>query len=265
MPHSEPHWLGWALLAFALVVGLSVWGLLCIRSLRGQCARYDARCHDLAREIARLQQEKAENAQRLAEALVAHDGLTREFHHRVKNALQIIQSYLTLSRRHKTIPQNSFLAEAEVKVQVISTAYRLALNDGEIKPISMQAFILDIIENAQTMLRLSQGGISLRFDETSPGAQAGGHDRLLVLDRAIPLGLAIIEVMTSALGVPTIMHIDICIRGLGQDQIALTIAVDDVFAQVPLPVRLMNGLRHQLDASAEPCTGNEILHWHVPH
>lgn len=190
-------------------------------------------------------------AAELLESHAAHDKLTREFHHRVKNSLQIIQSYLTLSRRQRSPPHNIYLAEAEAKVQVISTAYRLALNEGAMRPIPIRAFLQDIVENAQAILCGSTRKISASVEPNS----------LLVLDRAIPLGLAIIEAITGALAASSVMHIGIRLQPTESGEMALTVTIDDMFATVALPLRLMAGLQSQLEASAEPCAGDELLNW----
>lgn len=187
----------------------------------------------------------------LLESHTSHDKLTREFHHRVKNSLQIIQSYLTLSRRQRSPPHNIYLAEAEAKVQVISTAYRLALNEGAMRPIPIRAFVQDIVENAQAILCGSTRKISASIEPNS----------LLVLDRAIPLGLAIIEAITGALGAPSVMHVGIRLQPSGLDGMTLTVTIDDMFATVALPLRLMAGLQSQLEACAEPCAEDELINW----
>ncbi|OYU50444.1 MAG: hypothetical protein CFE31_02505 [Rhizobiales bacterium PAR1] len=187
----------------------------------------------------------------LQESHASHDKLTREFHHRVKNSLQIIQSYLTLSRRQRPPPHNSYLAEAEAKVQVISTAYRLALSEGIMSPIPIRTFVLDIVANAQAILCGSTRKISASIEPNS----------LLVLDRAIPMGLAIIEAIIGAIGAESVMHIGIRLQPTESGEMALTVTIDDMFATIALPFRLMAGLQAQLEAHAEPCAEDELLSW----
>ena len=205
----------------------------------------------LTRQVAKQDAEAENYKAQLQDALLSHDTLTREFHHRVKNSLQIIQSYLTLSRRRKAPPHNVHLAEAEAKVQVISTAYRLALREGAIAPMPLRSFVQDIVENSQTILCGPVTKITTSIET----------DAQIVLDRAIPLGLAIIEVITAALGTVGIMQIGIRITKTEADDVSLVIMIDDVFACVLLPINLMRGLQSQLCAHAEPCADDQILNW----
>lgn len=195
--------------------------------------------------------EAEKTAASLDHARAAHDGLTREFHHRVKNSLQIIQSYLTLLRRQKPIPQNRSLAETEARVQVISTAYRMALGEGVIGEISMRGFLGEIVENVHAILCPCTVRIGILIEA----------DARMTLDRAIPLGLVIVETITGALGAEGVQHIDIRISAAGAECTVLRMSTDDIFATIALPLRLMAGLQGQLGAKAMPCAENEILNW----
>ena len=230
----------------ALLIGLYA------RTLRKRLTACSSTKDNLAEHVLLREAEARCDKAELLASHASHDKLTREFHHRVKNSLQIIQSYLTLSRRQRPPPHNIYLAEAEAKVQVISTAYRLALSEGIMSPIPIRAFVLDIVGNAQAILCGTTRKISASVEPNS----------LLVLDRAIPLGLAIIEAITGALGAESVMHVGIRLQPAGPDEVALTVTIDDMFATVALPLRLMAGLQAQLEARAEPCAEDELLNWH---
>jgi two-component system, sensor histidine kinase PdtaS len=199
-----------------------------------------------------LKKEKGKEREiRLNTMRVSHDALTREFHHRVKNSLQIIQSYLALSRRQKPAPHNIHLAEAEVKVQVISTAYRLALSQGVMNPIALRGFLQEVVDNVQAVLCGTFTTISLIVEPES-------H---IVLDRAIPIGLAMVEAVIAALGVASIMKINVLVQAVEAGKVALIIRVDENSSDVLLPLRLMSGLQSQLGAQDCPCLDHEILSW----
>lgn len=214
----------------------------------------------LAREILTstgLAKEAELREARLQQTLAAHDLLTREFHHRVKNSLQIIQSYLTLSQRQKLPPHNIHLAELEAKVQVISTAYRLALSEGEMRPIPIRSFVQGIVESTQAIL-------CGPFTRIAASIEVEGS---LVLDRAIPLGLSIVEAMIGALGdaATTLVRIRIAgtekPAGVETPEMTLVISTDAEPPNVTLPLRLMRGLQCQLGAKADTCQTGELLNW----
>jgi two-component sensor histidine kinase len=247
--------LHWSHLSVVLLLPFPFLALLLAfyaRTLRKRLISCHAAKAELAGQAVLRAREAKGFAADLREAHAAHDRLTREFHHRVKNSLQIIQSYLALSRRQRPPPHNIHLAEAEAKVQVISAAYRLALNEGTMNPVPVRALVQDIIENAQAILCGATRRISASIEP----------DSLLVLDRAIPLGLAIIEAITGALGAESVMHVGIRLRPTGPDEVSVTVTIDDMFATIALPLRLMAGLQAQLEARPEPCAEDEVLHWH---
>ena len=240
--------IGVALLAFPVLATLALlYGL----SLRKRLINSLNDIERLSRQAMTQEAAKRECEACLADSRASQEKLMREFHHRVKNSLQIIQSYLTLSRRQKPAPHNICLAEVEAKVQVISAAYRLALIDGIMGTIPIRTFVQDIVGNTQTILC----GASRRINASIES------DDFLVLDRTIPMGLAIAEAITAALGAPGVMHIGVRIRSISAGERILTVAIDDVFANVSLPLRLMAGLCSQLEAGAEPCAAGEILNW----
>jgi two-component sensor histidine kinase len=220
-------------------------------SARRQLAQNRALIDDLGRQAIARDEEIAIGKVGITDAQVSHEKLTREFHHRVKNSLQVIQSYLALSRRQKTASQNVYLAEAEAKVKVISAAYRFALSEGIMNPVPIRKFVTDIIENAQAILCGNSTRISATIEP----------DSVLVLDRAIPLGLSIIEVITAALATATVKQINVRITQERDGEAALIVTINDAPASISLPLRLMAGLQSQLDARAQTCVEGEILHW----
>lgn len=254
MAEASEGWLGLVALILLPFPALAFVAMLDRHSIRKCLARSLEKNDDLSRQAVLREAILEESTARLQDVLASHDKLTREFHHRVKNSLQIIQSYLTLSRRQRSAPHNSHLAEAEAKVQVISSAYRLALSDGTMAPIPIRIFVLGIVENAQAIL-----GRSSRRISASVSTEA-----VLPIDRAIPLGLAIIETIIAALASDTVMYVGFRLHANGSDDVALRATIDDLFARVDLPLRLMAGLQSQLEAQVQPRAANEVLHWHFP-
>ncbi len=155
---------------------------------------YRSQAAELAELRAALAKAEAQNLtleMMLNEALRAYDRQQRAFHHRIKNSLQIIQSYLALARREHMPNRNISLVEAEARVLVISGAYRLALGEGNDHHLCIKAFIDQIVMSALQLLPAPLQQIRGSITVTT----------MLALDQAIPIGLGIVEAAISGLAI----------------------------------------------------------------
>ncbi|MFX6019316.1 histidine kinase dimerization/phosphoacceptor domain -containing protein, partial [Acinetobacter baumannii] len=75
-----------------------------------------------------------------------------ELHHRVKNSLQIVQSYLSLAKRNHSAEASLALSEAECRVQVLAIAYRFALAHGEMHPVRVDVFLDEVLATISRLL-----------------------------------------------------------------------------------------------------------------
>jgi two-component system, sensor histidine kinase PdtaS len=187
----------------------------------------------------------------LRSTLDSNQFLMRELNHRVKNSLQVIQSYLALSRRQQTSVNSVYLAETEAKVQVLSTAYRLALQDGSMRPVSIQPFCEEIISNLSASLRRPDQWI-----EASINADLG-----LVVDRTIPLGLGLVEAVIAGLRADQARLVRITLSALPDGHIQLVVTTDGEAKQVMPPLKIIAGLAAQIEAEVRKPSGHQILHW----
>lgn len=196
----------------------------------------------------------AESDQRegaLRSALEANRYLMRELNHRVKNSLQVIQSYLALSRRQRRFANDQHLIETEAKVQVLSTAYRLALLDGSMRPVPLRAFAEEILANLEASLRKQEQRIEVVIE-----AEVG-----LIVDRTIPLGLALVESLSAALRAPGARHVQVSIRMMEDERVAMRVKTDGTIGPDLLPPKIMAGLAAQIGATPLDCGPGELLHW----
>lgn len=187
----------------------------------------------------------------LKHSLSRNSELMRELNHRVKNSLQVIQSYLAISRRQSRKSVATALLETEAKVLVLSSAYRLALSDGMLQPVPVKPFIDEIVANLSAHLRGPEQWIDVRIaDDMFP----------LIVDRAIPLGLAIVEAVSAGLKADKCKTISVTIHL--QDNVAdLMIGCDQPLgAHVP-PARIMAGLASQIEAGQLAPSDAAFLHW----
>ena len=168
----------------------------------------------------------------------ANEFLMRELHHRVKNSLQVIQSYLALSRRLNKRSDDRHLIETEAKVQVLSTAYRLALLEGAMRPVPLGEFVREILDNLSNALKLKTQSVDVHV-ETNAG---------LVVDRTIPIGLALVEAVAAALAADQARTINVWVRDQGDGSIEIAVTSDGKLDDVTPPPKIMAGLALQLGA-----------------
>lgn len=236
-------------------------------------APVDPRMPEDIRSVAEAFNNMVDEASRretvLTQALDTNKFLMRELHHRVKNSLQVIQSYLALSRRQKSGVNSAHLAETEAKVQVLSTAYRLALSESGMLPVPIKPFAEEVLGNLRASMRKRNQWVGATVET----------DASLVVDRIIPLGLALVEAATAALQAENATFITIELkrsdRVPGKDHgeaqghtdretdVYLSVKTNgQVTAGVPSP-RIMAGLAAQLGAATASVTKDgEIINWH---
>jgi two-component system, sensor histidine kinase PdtaS len=187
----------------------------------------------------------------LRKALDANQYLLRELNHRVKNSLQVIQSYLALSRRQKAGLQKIHFAETEAMVQVISISYRFALQDGTMRPVPIKPLAEEVLSNLSSSLRGPDQWIDVKID-----AEAG-----LDVDRIIPLGLAIVEGVVAALRAVNAKTVRVSLRTLPDGYIKLVITSDGMKATSLPPTKIIAGLAAQLQARETKEDDKDVVNW----
>ena len=196
--------------------------------------------------------------QALQTALDRNRLLVRELHHRVKNSLQIVQSYLSLSKRNQSAEASAALAEAECRVQVLAIAYRFALAEGEMHAVRVDAFLDEVLATISRLL-------------TRPGQVVEGKNSSLAslpIDRVIPLGLLVVEVISNCLWTLSTVRVSATVIDL-QDPAAtehvfeLKLAADREVARGAQP-KMLAGLAMQIQATQPlPAAAAELGTWQV--
>ena len=178
--------------------------------------------------------------------------LTLELHHRVKNSLQVIQSYISLGKRELTGKSRQTLALTEARVQVIATAYRLALSEAGMQSVPVRLFATQVTNNIFATLREKHQWVTTALE-----VEGDMH-----IDRLIPLGLAMVEVLGDALGHYEFNNFSVNLISSGTDQVDFTITQETEAPPLSqVSKRMMAGLASQLEAQALPVDGKNLLHW----
>lgn len=180
----------------------------------------------------------------ISSALAHNHFLAKELHHRVKNSLQVVQSFIGLSKRDRTGQARAVLAGAECRVYVLSAAYRLSLSEGEMRPAPAEDFLTDICDMAASLLRHEGQTVKSHF----------ASERLVNIDQAIPLGLVVVDLLETLLSTGEPAHVLVAARDSGPNDLLL-----EVHCEPPRRIdpgsRLLSGLVGQLQAEIVTSAG----------
>ena len=181
-----------------------------------------------------------EHQNALKEALADNRVLMLEMHHRIKNSLQVIQSYLSLIRRTTARAEAGPLLKIESRISVLAVAYRLGLTPGGLRGIPIQPFLEEIGSAAITNLKGPRqlGEISVRWNGE------------LDVDRAIPLGLGLVEALIAAFGRTGASHVAVTLNAFDAEHVRLAVEADGEPNEGQPPERIMAGLAAQLGATS---------------
>ena len=200
-------------------------------------------------------EEQEVRQRRLQTALDDNRFLVRELHHRVKNSLQVVQSYIGLSKRDHRDEARLALADAECRVHVLSAAYRFTLADGEMQPVRVDLFLDDVVTMISNLIRSRDQWVTSRIETAAT----------LSVDRIIPLGFLVADVASRALrGTPGV-RIVIEVLDVDASAIEVGLAVDRDIRH-SAPPRLFAGLLTQIEAvqTQEP-QGRSLGRWRIGH
>lgn len=244
----------------------------CVRWLRGIEATARARSasagahvplsDDMPRDIRSVAEafntmvdEQEVRQSRLRRALDDNRFLVRELHHRVKNSLQVVQSYIGLTKRDHQGEARMALSDAECRVHVLSAAYRFTLADGEMQPVRIDLFLDDVAAMISSLILARTQRLESRIETAAA----------LPIDRIIPLGFLIVDVVTRALRAAPGIGVEIAVTNAGEGVIDVAITTDRDAPQIA-PPRLFAGLLMQIEAvEISPPQGRSLGVWRLGH
>ena len=199
--------------------------------------------------------EQEVRQRRLSSALDDNRFLVRELHHRVKNSLQVVQSYIGLAKRDYPSEARMALADAECHVHVLSSAYRFTLADGEMHPVRVDLFLEDVVAMISNLIRRREQWISGQIETSA----------VLSVDRIIPLGFLVVDVASRALRVHPTLGVTIRVEDIDPQTIEVSIETSEAVDADP-PTRLFAGLVAQIETlSAVGPEGRCLGRWRIRH
>jgi len=134
-------------------------------------------------------QEGAESdAATLEERLAAAEAYRREYHHRVRNNMQLIGSLLALQAEDaKDAPADLALADAALRVRAVGLAQEKSQDISDFGEMDFTDFIGTLVR--QSAPDLQRRGLLVQFE---------GQPATLRLDRVLPTALALNELLRLA-------------------------------------------------------------------
>lgn len=128
---------------------------------------------------------------RAEELLADKEMLFREIHHRVKNNLQIIASFLTMQAVHSRDPATTAaFEEALSRLQSMGLLHQILYEQNEATEVSMGSYLRALADSVGQTFGADQRGIHI---------QVAPSEAKLPLDLAVPLALLANEALTNAL------------------------------------------------------------------
>jgi two-component sensor histidine kinase len=207
---------------------------------------------ELAAAYNEMARESAVRETSLHTSLVENAFLLRELNHRVKSSLQIIQSYMSLTRRLDLESGHQTSAcEIEARVQVLSIAYRKAFSEGRMRDVRIRQFAEEIIGNLSLLFEHPGVELELKADVVAA----------VMIDEAIPLGLALVECVMAALEAEGARVVAVRLAELEELQVEMRISTDGALGDSAPNAKLMAGLALQLGARVETPDPGSVILW----
>lgn len=173
----------------------------------------------------------------LESALEENRFLIRELHHRVKNSLQVVQSYIAIEAREKSGDVRNALVDAEQRVKIMSIAYRIAMADGTIRSVDLGEFVAQTVQALAGRLGRAQ---IIRQDGDNAAIR-------LELEKVIALGFLMADACSRASEAAERFILSLRLEQTETDD-ALVLRSDTPLTLSPEP-RINRGLMLQLEAT----------------
>jgi two-component sensor histidine kinase len=146
---------------------------------------------ELAKGLAAMSNRILERETDLENALAVRDGAIKEVHHRVKNNLQIVSSFLSLeARASRSKETQTVLAKARTRISALSIVHQTLYQHERLDVVALAPFLETLLEHLDAALGLQEARVDLRSELAEVNIPA---------DDAIPIALIILELITNSL------------------------------------------------------------------
>lgn len=205
---------------------------------------------------------QSDNEHTIKESLAEKETLLKEIHHRVKNNFQVISSLINLQLSKSNVNENeSILHETKTRIRAMALVHEKLYQTKSLSSI-------DLSEYTKTLTRDIE--LNLRALPRKPRIEYTLTPVLLDLERAVPCGLIINEIITNAFkyafppdfdGNPLIrieiIHNDTTILRISDNGIGMSSPVDFSSSKT-LGISLIGMLSKQIRAGLEVTTAGGV-------
>ncbi|MEQ9315854.1 MAG: sensor histidine kinase [Henriciella sp.] len=133
----------------------------------------------------------AERDSSLRSAIATRDAAVKEIHHRVKNNLQIVASFLNLQRRQLQDPSaREVISAARHRIDALSIVHQTLYQHERLETVHMQPFLEALLSHLAGALGMGESGVTIESEIAEIDRSA---------DDAIPVALFILEAVTNAM------------------------------------------------------------------
>lgn len=145
----------------------------------------------LADTLERMAERIGERDATLKDAIAVRDQAVKEIHHRVKNNLQIVTSFLNLqSRQVDNRDARAALAVARHRIDALSIVHQTLYQHERLDTVALEPFLDGLLKHLTEALGMAEAGVTLTTDIA---------DAELDSDAAIPLALLALEAITNSM------------------------------------------------------------------
>jgi two-component sensor histidine kinase len=139
----------------------------------------------------RMANRIAERDSSLRAAIATRDAAVKEIHHRVKNNLQIVASFLNLQRRQVSDPAaRNVISAARHRIDALSIVHQTLYQHERLETVHMQPFLDALLSHLAGALGMDEIHVTIEQDIEDIDRPA---------DDAIPIALFILEAVTNAM------------------------------------------------------------------
>ncbi len=213
-------------------------------------ARMPAELRSVAHAFNAMAEHVTQRQFALQTSLAENRALMQEMHHRVKNSLQVIQSYVALIRRMEKRADSVALTRISGSVSVLSVAYRMALTPVGMHPVPVKPFLEEVASALFASLR--------RPYQTATAAIEWEGE--LDVDRAIPLGLGMVEAIIAGIDGARTTAVAVRLFPTAEGEIELIVKADVAPVDDQPPDKILIELAGQLGAT-DARSSDDILAW----
>ena len=124
-------------------------------------------------------------------AIASRDAAVREIHHRVKNNLQIVTSFLNLQGRQLRDPEaKAAISAARHRIDALAIVHQTLYQNERLEQVHLKPFLTGLVSHLSEALGMEESGVEIVQDY---------EDVMRPADDAIPMALFIVEAITNAM------------------------------------------------------------------